>query len=168
MEKLEAGQLDLQLKPQLLRPIVEQALEINQPYAERYQVTWQLEPVASDPMVLVDERRLQQVLSNYLSNAAKFSHAGGLIQVQVLIEGDEVEVQVVDQGIGIAEEQQLLLFNKFIQLDNSNARQRGGTGLGLAICKELVERMDGQVGVRSREGAGACFWFRLPLSRAVL
>ena len=67
-----------------------------------------------------------------------------------------------------AEEQQLLLFNKFIQLDNSNARQRGGTGLGLAICKELVERMDGQVGVRSREGAGACFWFRLPLSRTVL
>ena len=168
MEKLEAGQLDLQLKPQLLRPIVEQALEINQPYAERYQVSWQLEPVASDPMVLVDERRLQQVLSNYLSNAAKFSHAGGLIQVQVLIEDDEVEVQVVDQGIGIAEEQQLLLFNKFIQLDNSNARQRGGTGLGLAICKELVERMDGQVGVRSREGAGACFWFRLPLSRTVL
>ena len=168
MEKLEAGQLDLQLKPQLLRPIVQQALEINQPYAARYQVSWQLEPGSADPMVRVDERRLQQVLSNYLSNAAKFSHAGGLIQVQLLIEGDEVEVQVVDQGIGIAEEQQQLLFNKFIQLDNSNARQRGGTGLGLAICKELIERMDGQVGVRSREGAGACFWFRLPLSQAVL
>ncbi|MEO1830562.1 MAG: ATP-binding protein [Pseudomonas sp.] len=168
MEKLEAGQLDLQLKPQLLRPIVQNALEINQPYARRYQVSWQLESGAADPIVRVDERRLQQVLSNYLSNAAKFSHAGGLIQVQLLIEGDEVEVQVVDQGIGIAEEQQPLLFNKFIQLDNSNARQRGGTGLGLAICKELVERMDGQVGVRSREGAGSCFWFRLPLSRAVL
>ncbi|MEB3734384.1 ATP-binding protein [Halopseudomonas pachastrellae] len=59
------------------------------------------------------------------------------------------------RGIGIAEEQQQLLFNKFIQLDNSNARQRGGTGLGLAICKELIERMPRRVGVRSKASAGA-------------
>ncbi|MGI3129068.1 GAF domain-containing sensor histidine kinase [Halopseudomonas pachastrellae] len=163
MEKLEAGQLDLRLATQHLRPIVEQALEINQPYAGRYQVSWALESGPVDPLVHVDERRLQQVLGNYLSNAAKFSHPGDLIQVRILVEGDEVEVQVVDQGIGIAEDQQPLLFRKFTQLDNSNVRQRGGTGLGLAICKELIERMQGRVGVRSQSGAGACFWFRLPL-----
>ena len=168
MEKLEAGQLDLQLKPQLLRPIVQQALEINQPYAARYQVSWQLEPGSADPMVRVDERRLQQVLSNYLSNAAKFSHAGGLIQVQLLIEGDEVEVQVVDQGIGIAEEQQPLLFNKFIQLDNGNARQRGGTGLGLAIVRSLMQLLAGTISASSEPGSGSTFLVRFPAAHPIL
>lgn len=163
MEKLEAGKLELDLQPYALRPLIEQALATNQPYADRFQVQWQLAKDLTDVTVIVDERRLQQVLTNYLSNAAKFSHPGDTVRIEWHPRGDSVTVQVVDQGIGIAREQQPLLFNKFSQLDTSDKRQRGGTGLGLAICKELIERMNGQLGVESEAGKGACFWFRVPV-----
>lgn len=162
MEKLEAGKLELDLQPHALRPIVEQALRTNQPFADRFHVHWQLSENLPEVEVMVDERRLQQVLTNYLSNAAKFSHSGDRVRIEWQQEGDSVTVRVVDQGIGIAREQQPLLFNKFSQLDTSDKRQRGGTGLGLAICKELIERMNGQLGVESEAGKGACFWFKVP------
>ena len=137
-------------------------MESNRPYAERFQVHWYIPDGLSDLTVIADRRRLQQVLTNYLSNAAKFSHAGGAIRIAWQPQGDSVKVSVVDQGIGIAAEQQPLLFNKFSQLDTTDKRQRGGTGLGLAICKELIERMGGQVGVQSKVDKGSCFWFTLP------
>ncbi|MEB3734385.1 ATP-binding protein [Halopseudomonas pachastrellae] len=77
---------------------MEQALEINQPYAERYQVSWQLSPLPATPWSWLMSGGCSRYSVTTSPNAAKFSHAGGLIQVQVLIEGDEVEVQVVDQG----------------------------------------------------------------------
>lgn len=162
MEKLEAGKLALDLQPYALRPLISQALEANQPYAERFQVHWQLAKDLPDVNVIVDERRLQQVLTNYLSNAAKFSHPGAAVRIEWQIQGDSVTVRIVDQGIGIAREHLPLLFNKFSQLDNSNKRQHGGTGLGLAICKELIERMNGTLGVKSEAGKGSCFWFTVP------
>ena len=162
MEKLEAGKVELHVEPLALRAAVVQAMESNRPYAERFQVHWYIPDGLSDLTVIADRRRLQQVLTNYLSNAAKFSHAGGAIRIAWQPQGDSVKVSVVDQGIGIAAEQQPLLFNKFSQLDTTDKRQRGGTGLGLAICKELIERMGGQVGVQSKVDRGSCFWFTLP------
>ena len=162
MEKLEAGKVELHVEPLALRAAVVQAMESNRPYAERFQVHWYIPDGLSDLTVITDRRRLQQVLTNYLSNAAKFSHAGGAIRIAWQPQGDSVKVSVVDQGIGIAAEQQPLLFNKFSQLDTTDKRQRGGTGLGLAICKELIERMGGQVGVQSKVDKGSCFWFTLP------
>ncbi|HCP05332.1 MAG TPA: hypothetical protein DIT61_17805 [Pseudomonas sp.] len=164
MEKLEAGKVALQLEPQDLRAAVVQAMESNRPYAERFQVHWYIPDGLADMAIIADQRRLQQVLTNYLSNAAKFSHSGGSIRIEWHLKGDSVTVSVVDQGIGIAAEQQPLLFTKFSQLDTTDKRRRGGTGLGLAICKELIERMGGQVGVQSEVDRGSCFWFTLPLA----
>lgn len=164
MEKLEAGKVELQLEPLALRAQVIQAMESNHPYADRFQVHWRIADNLPDLNVIADQRRLQQVLANYLSNAAKFSHPGDPVQIAWQQQGDSATVRVVDQGIGIELEQQPQLFNKFTQLDNSNKRQRGGTGLGLAICKELVELMNGQVGVESETDKGSCFWFTLPLA----
>ena len=164
MEKLEAGKLQLLCTEQPIKPLLEQALEATRPYAQRFRVTLRLSEPCPNPRVFVDERRLLQVLGNYLSNAAKFSHEGGEVRVECERLHDCIEVRVIDQGIGIAPEQHAELFKKFTQLDISDARKRGGTGLGLAICKELMERMQGEVGVSSTLGQGAAFWFRLPLT----
>ena len=164
MEQLDAGKMQLLCSEQPIKPLLEQALDANRPYAQRFQVNLQLSDPCANPRVFVDERRLLQVLNNYLSNAAKFSHEQGEVRIECERLSDYVEVRVIDQGIGIAAAQHAELFKKFAQLDVGNARKRGGTGLGLSICKELIERMHGEVGVSSTLGQGATFWFRLPLT----
>lgn len=166
MEKIEAGKMRLELREQQLLPLVEQAIESTQAYAQRHDVRLVL---MSDPgavWVRVDGVRLQQVLSNFLSNAAKFSPAHGQVEVSVLPRMGRVRVEVRDYGPGIQPEFRRHIFQKFSQADASNTRQKGGTGLGLAISKELVERMGGRVGFESQPGMGACFYFELPLGEA--
>jgi signal transduction histidine kinase len=116
-----------------------------------------------DVLVLVDSDRLQQVLANLLSNAAKFSPAGGVVRVDMSVDGARARVAVSDCGPGIAVAFRDRIFQKFTQADSSDTRQQGGTGLGLAISKELIERMEGAIGFTSEEGAGSCFYFELPV-----
>ncbi|HET7478668.1 MAG TPA: PAS domain S-box protein [Rubrobacteraceae bacterium] len=116
-----------------------------------------------------DPFRIRQVLTNLLSNAVKFTGEG---RVALRVEGvedlgDEVKVrfEVTDTGIGIDEGQQDNLFQPFSQADTSTTRRYGGTGLGLAICKQLVDLMGGEIGVRSEPGVGSAFFFTLPLKK---
>src|SRR3546814_7474785 len=88
--------------------------------------------------------RLQQVLSNLLSNAAKFSPAGERVELSAQVSDGRVRVSVRDQGPGISDEFRARVFQKFAQADSSDSRQQGGTGLGLAISKELIEQKGGQ------------------------
>ena len=123
------------------------------------------------PQVLIgDEVRLKQVVLNLVNNAIKFTERGA---VRLALKIDRVSygavglrVSVSDDGIGISEEQQKALFRRFSQVDGSITRRFGGTGLGLAICKQLIELMGGEIGVESREGAGATFWFTVSLAMA--
>ena len=114
-------------------------------------------PVIGDPL------RLEQILSNLVGNAIKFSERGEInVRVEVVVEASDhlmVRFDVVDQGIGVSEEDQGRLFVPFEQADNSTTRRYGGTGLGLAICKRLVGMMGGEIGVRSALGQGSNFWF---------
>jgi signal transduction histidine kinase len=99
-----------------------------------------------------------------IGNAIKFTPPQGRVTVRAYVEGDELVTQVIDTGVGIAEEDIPKLFNRFQQLDMSATRQAGGTGLGLAISKALVEAHGGQIGVISEPGQGSTFWFTLPMA----
>ena len=162
MEKLIAGKMSLQLLTQPLSPLLEDALRSNQGYAEQYHVRFELiEQV--EVQVCVDAHRLQQVLANLLSNAAKFSPTGEVVTLSSSYRDDRVRVSVRDAGPGIAQAFRHRIFQKFSQADSSDTRQKGGTGLGLAISKQLIEHMDGCIGFDSQEGQGSCFWFELPI-----
>ncbi|MHB0818301.1 PAS domain S-box protein [Stutzerimonas stutzeri] len=162
IDKLYAGKMRFRLALQPLQPLLEQAMRNNQGYASSYTVTIRLGE-CPPAQVRVDTMRLVQVLSNLLSNAAKFSPAGESIDLFAeSVAEDRVRISVRDRGPGIADSFRERIFSKFAQADSSDTRQQGGTGLGLAISKELIEHMDGQIGFDSSPGAGACFWLELP------
>ena len=162
MEKLLAGKMAFNLHKQSLRTLLEQTVYENRAYGDQYQVSFQLAPVADTLQVMVDEQRFLQVMSNLLSNAAKFSSPGNRVDIRTAAEDGNVRISVVDYGSGIPLEFQHRLFQKFSQADASDSRQKGGTGLGLAITKELLENMNGKISVESQPGLGSCFTISLP------
>jgi CheY-like chemotaxis protein/HPt (histidine-containing phosphotransfer) domain-containing protein/two-component sensor histidine kinase len=117
------------------------------------------------PYLIADETRLLQILSNLTSNAIKFTENGRIhIRVSQAAGGRPgkvrtLKVEVSDTGIGISQEDRVLLFNSFSQLDNSSTKAYGGTGLGLAISRELCRMMNGEIGLESEVGQGSTFWF---------
>ena len=162
IDKLYAGKMRFEMHQQPLQPLLEQAVRSNQGYAESYAVSIEL-GTCPEVAITIDTMRLEQVLSNLLSNAAKYSPRGERIALGAsLVEPQRIRVSVCDRGPGIAEAFRERIFSKFAQADSSDTRQQGGTGLGLAISKELVEHMGGVIGFDSMPGAGACFWFELP------
>ncbi|MBC3372375.1 response regulator [Pseudomonas sp. SWRI92] len=114
--------------------------------------------------VFLDPRHFEKILLNLVSNAIKFTPAGGTVHLTVTpLDGERFELAVQDSGIGIAPDKLPLLFQRFSQIDNSATRHYSGTGIGLALVKDLVELMGGEVGVNSEPGRGSCFFVRLPL-----
>ena len=106
-----------------------------------------------------DTQRIEQVLLNLLSNAIKCTNQG-FVSLSYEVEGDFVRVSVTDTGIGIDKEKQASVFERFVKLDDF----RQGTGLGLSICKMIIEKLGGEIGLRSELGKGSTFWFTLPLA----
>lgn len=162
VEKIESGKMDFQLKPVRLMPVVAAAIESNRAYAEKFGVSLQLESGLPEAVVDADADRLTQVLTNLLSNGAKFSPKGQVVTVSVVRKGPSIRVSVADKGPGIPEEFRPNIFNKFAQADTSDTRQKGGTGLGLSISKALIERMGGRLGFETALNAGSTFFFDLP------
>jgi signal transduction histidine kinase len=119
-------------------------------------------------VVEADRDRIQEVATNLLDNAVKFSGAEGRIALRTRITGDNgtsmVQVTVRDHGCGIPPEKQESIFDRFSQVDPSDTREKGGTGLGLAICREIVEHHGGRIWVESAPGEGAAFHFTLPVA----
>ena len=122
-------------------------------------------------MLIGDDQRLTQVITNLLSNALKFTPAGGLVQLEALLltrdaDNCTIQVNVTDNGIGMTPEQQERLFNPFEQAESNTTRKYGGTGLGLAICKRIISFMDGTISVHSEVGSGSTFSFTVHLKIA--
>ena len=162
MEKLVAGKMAFQMQEQPLMPLIDQAIDSNQAYAAQFRTRLVITERLDDAGVNVDAMRLQQVMSNLLSNAAKFSPPETQVEVRVESIADRVRISVIDSGPGIPEEFHERIFQKFSQADASSTRKQGGTGLGLAITRELVERMRGSINFFSEPGHGACFFVELP------
>ncbi|MEN8190956.1 MAG: ATP-binding protein, partial [Thermodesulfobacteriota bacterium] len=170
--KIDAGQLDLEMLDFDLRLTIEGVIDFfSIPVAEKkLELSLSIEPDV--PLLLKgDPVRLRQILVNLINNSIKFTEKGR-IKVSVGLEkGSQTEVQlhfrVSDTGIGIAEEDQPGLFDSFTQVDGTTTREYGGTGLGLAICRQLVELMDGQIGMESGTGKGTTVWFTVNFQRSV-
>lgn len=167
MERLSAGKMQFDPRVQPLLPLARQAIDELRAFGAQFGVRFVLdERLPQEARVRVDGGRLQQVLTNFLSNAIKFSPADGQVEVVVEQRGERARVTVIDHGPGIPARFRERIFQKFSQADASDTRQRGGTGLGLAISKELMAHMGGTVGFDSEEGRGARFYCELPLARA--
>jgi signal transduction histidine kinase len=138
--------------------LVQQALTENASYADKYSVKFALKDQSAGAFIHVDGFRLQQVLNNFLSNAAKYSQPNTTVDIDLTIRDEWLRISVIDHGSGIADEFKTRIFQKFSQADSSDSREKGGTGLGLAISKELVERMGGRIGFDTKLGEGTCFF----------
>ena len=163
VEKIESGKLSLQLDAVDISELVTESLTLNRAFAERFKVKLTAAGEMRPVIVNADRKRVLQVMTNLLSNAAKFSTEGTAVEVTVEFADDStVRVGVHDTGPGIPESFRNRIFGRFAQADMSHTRQKGGTGLGLAICKRLIELMGGKIGFSDRAGGGTTFWFELP------
>jgi two-component system phosphate regulon sensor histidine kinase PhoR len=114
------------------------------------------------PRAFADARAVEQILQNLLDNAIKYSDPEREIEVRVAKDGDDVRIDVVDQGLGIPEADRARIFERFYRVDRGRSREQGGTGLGLSIVKHLVQASGGEVWVESTPGVGSTFAFTLP------
>jgi signal transduction histidine kinase len=112
--------------------------------------------------IAADRDRVRQVLVNLVENAIKYSPDGGTVEIGVEAIDSQVRFHVRDEGMGIPDDEQARIFEKFYRLDPAMTRGVGGTGLGLYICNELVDRMGGRIWVQSTSGGGSTFFFELP------
>jgi len=169
--KLDAGKFELSNVDLSLPDLIQGTLDLLTDKAAEKNLTLSYIPGENIPTgIHIDGVRLQQILTNLISNAVKFTEHGNisLYAKQETSEGgsEEIRFDVIDTGIGISPEHQSRLFQRFEQADAATARQYGGSGLGLSICKQLVGLMGGEIGVESTEGKGSNFWFTVPLEYA--
>nr|WP_276598363.1 PAS domain S-box protein [Roseateles koreensis] len=167
LSKIEAGRLTLEAAPFALREMLStmRMAYLTLAHARGLGFDIQIDAAVS-PWVVGDQIRIRQILSNYLSNALKFTPTGS-VSVRVLAKENEyVRFEVADTGPGIAPALFERLFQPFTQADESTTRRFGGTGLGLSICRELATLMGGEVGLESQEGQGSTFWAEVPLPAA--
>ncbi len=169
LAKAEAGQLHLNMQETDIAAIVERHAALFSDFAAEKDITLNVVMPDIVPLVMADPGRVQQVLHNLLSNALRYTPAGGTIHVQIEHIAQHrdsdaqhtVRVAVVDTGPGIAADSLSFVFDRFWRTDSSRSRDQGGSGLGLAIAKQLIEAQDGHVGVESVVGQGSRFWFTL-------
>ena len=164
VSRLEAGRLELELEEVELDSLIRETLESLQNQAEQKRIALTYIGAERPLRLRADRRRLQQVLTNLVMNAIKFSEAHCPIRVTSDLVEDLVTVKVIDQGPGIPAEDIPHLFNMFYQVNGSHKRAGGGAGLGLYIAKKIVESHGGQIGVESELGMGSTFFFILPVS----
>ena len=162
LERIDSGRLSLNAEDVELADLLQESVVLNRAYAERFGVRLKLSDEPPKVLVHADRRRLLQVRTNLISNAAKFSPEGGQVELSVSCTDARVQVSVEDRGPGIPQEFRSRIFGRFAQADSALTRKKGGTGLGLAICKRLIELMGGEIWYSDREGGGTSFHFRLP------
>jgi signal transduction histidine kinase/CheY-like chemotaxis protein len=170
LTKIESGTMSLSIETFDLIPLLEEIVEISKQMAEKRENILSVNLTQPLGKMSTDKLKLRQALLNLLSNAAKFTENGNIefiVNSEWRNSGEWLIFQVVDEGIGMTEDQQKRLFQPFIQADASTTRRYGGTGLGLALTKEFIEMMGGSIEVSSEFGQGSIFTLSLPTISAV-
>lgn len=163
LSKLESGKLPLHYHRADIVAFLQYIVESFHSLAENKGVTLHFIPDEEELMMDYDEVRMQQIVSNILSNAIKFTPKEGHVYIWVNTQNDRFVLKIKDTGIGIAEADIPLIFDRFYQSDGTHTRQGEGTGIGLALTRELVKLMDGTIAVKSHQGKGAEFEVTFPL-----
>ncbi|MBS8225935.1 sensor histidine kinase [Vannielia litorea] len=164
LQKIEAGRMPFNMQRIDLRDLVEQSVDANAPYAARLGVRLAYDSDVDHLAVVGDPARIEQVLTNIISNAAKFSPEGSLVRVHLAVEGGRARVSVIDEGPGLADRDRERVFDKFSQVDSSDTRKIGGTGLGMNISKRIIQAHKGFIDYRKNEDTGTTFYFELDLA----
>jgi PAS domain S-box-containing protein len=161
-EKILSGALVIESSPHDICALTRKVVEDNRGFAEAHAVKFNLQSLDEPAIAEIQEHRFEQVVRNLLSNAAKFSEPGDMVDIEVTKNGGLVSVRVKDNGPGISDEFKEHIFAPFTQADSSSTRKKPGSGLGLAISKALTEGMGGSLEFETQIGVGSCFYVRFP------
>jgi two-component system phosphate regulon sensor histidine kinase PhoR len=164
LSRIEAGKLELELRPTSPAEIIEPCLETTRMKAKSKRIVLTVELPDDFPPVRGDAGRLREVLQNLLDNAVQYTPAGGRIHVSMALRDRQAVFTVADTGIGIPQAEQERVFERFYRVDAARSREAGGTGLGLSIAKHIVEAHGGRLWVESAVGQGSRFHFSIPLA----
>jgi two-component system phosphate regulon sensor histidine kinase PhoR len=164
LARIESRQLRLKLEPVALAPVASHMVALFRDKAESRRIRLQVDIANDLPLIRADRRALEPVLTNLLDNAVKYATEGATVTVRAMSEEGSVRISVQDTGPGIDARHLPRLFERFYRVDPGRSREVGGTGLGLSIVKNLVEAMDGRLGVESSPGHGTTFDFGLPIA----
>jgi signal transduction histidine kinase len=165
LERLETGKIELEFAQVPAEAVLQRAIESVAAFAQTHGIT--IEAPKAPFVIWADADRIVQVLVNLLSNAVKFSPPAGVVTIGVAPWESWAEFRVTDRGRGVPVMHRRAIFERFRQVESSDAREKGGSGLGLAICKSIIEQHGGTIGVEVEEGDGSSFWFRVPTSSSV-
>ncbi len=165
MSKVEAGKVDITIVDVDLRAVLENAVHVVKPLADKSRQTLTLTLPPKLPPVRADAARLEQVMVNLLSNAIKFTPSGGKIEVRSTLDQGWCQVSVSDDGVGIKKRDLDHIFDPYTQAETLPDKKNEGTGLGLQISKQFVELMGGAIWAESIFGKGSKFYFALPISQ---
>jgi cell cycle sensor histidine kinase DivJ len=162
MSKIEAGKFSIVKEPFKVASLLNSCAEIMKPAADKRELSLVVKAPDDMPELLADKRACKQMLLNVISNAIKFTDAGGTVTIEALAEGDSIDLVVTDNGIGIADEDLPRLGNPFVQAENSYSRSYDGAGLGLSVVKGLARLHGGSMQIDSRIGQGTRVTISLP------
>jgi len=179
LSRIESNKYEIRQQSLDFTELAEETTNSMKPLFQKKKIHFKSRIPAELPKLYADKQKISQVLSNLLSNAIKFTPTGGEIILEALLDNEEkigkgippndfIQINVKDNGIGLAEKEIKKIFNKFYQADNTATREYGGTGLGLCITKNIVELHHGQIWVKSPKGGGSIFSFTLPKSHEAM
>lgn len=169
LARLESGQSVFDHQPLDVVPVLEACIESHRDRAsaKNQELTFDTDQLVEGTLILADEEAIRQIADNLFDNAIKYTPESGYVHVRCAIEGEDIILEVIDNGIGIPREDLPRIFERFYRVDKARSRELGGTGLGLSIVKHLVQSIGGRIDVASRPGTGSKFTVRLPRLQSV-
>jgi len=165
VSKIQENQIIFDKKEISLEKITEEAISSLSSLAKASNVEINLEVKNNLPKIKTDPDRIKAAIDNLLSNAVKYSNGGGEINIKISKKHNKIKLKIIDNGIGIPEEDQEHIFKKFFRCKNAFKYQTQGTGLGLFIARAIIEKAGGKLNFKSRKEKGSIFWFTLPIKK---